>query len=301
MIFKKVNIFLFPLIIFLIVSRYSQTYKSSDYPYIFPFRHGEKYMLTQGFNGKLSHYGIDKYCLDFDMPKGTTICAARGGTVSYVKQDSDIGGPDPKYWKYANKIIIDHKDGTFGFYCHLRNNGALVKKGDTVKEGDEIGYSGSTGFSTGPHLHFSVFRYGLDGDLHSVEFNMTDYDGKIIVPTDANYYYSTHKGCAPFKIVLGRLIKASGLAKHHKPWKEDDKCDVYEEKIDSTIVLYFRNGKNKSVSVTLTGKVINMITTRKFPYTVTVPPKTEQFLMILRLDRPLEAWRYDYEFRYTEL
>ena len=73
---------------------------------------------------------------------------------------------------------------------------------------------------------------------------MTDYDGKLIVPTDADYYYSIHKGGAPFKIVLARLINASELTKHPKPWKEDDKCDVYEEK--QTLRLFFISETEKT-------------------------------------------------------
>ena len=66
--------------------------------------------------------------------------------------------------KYNNKILILHNDGTFADYSHLKYNGAVVKKGEVVKKGQLIGYSGETGFSSGPHLHFAVFINRLDGE-----------------------------------------------------------------------------------------------------------------------------------------
>ena len=56
-----------------------------------------------------------------------------------------------------------HSDGTFADYSHLTFHVAVVKKGDHVKKDQLLGYSGSTGFASGPHLHFAVFINRIDG------------------------------------------------------------------------------------------------------------------------------------------
>ena len=109
----------------------------------------------QGYGGRFSHN--HKAALDFNMPEGTPVYAARGGTIYSYKDDSDEGGILPKYNRKANYIIIKHSDGSYGCYWHLKKDGVAVKKG-TVAKGQLIGYSGSTGFVLRPHLHFAVKR-----------------------------------------------------------------------------------------------------------------------------------------------
>ncbi|MGN6385557.1 MAG: M23 family metallopeptidase [Verrucomicrobiota bacterium] len=129
-----------------------------SYVYALPFASGQSFPVSQGFHGRYSHTGGDCYSIDFKMPEGTPVCAARDGVVVGIKDDSNVGGGDKKYEWDANYILIRHSDGTLGHYVHLKKGGVLVKLGQNVSVGDVIGLSGSTGFSTGPHLHFAVFK-----------------------------------------------------------------------------------------------------------------------------------------------
>lgn len=125
-------------------------------PYALPFCDLEYYVVLQGQNGSFSHNGRHAYAIDFSMPEGTPICAARAGRVIAVKEDSDSGGNTIEYADQGNRIVIEHADGTRATYLHLEQNGALVDSGECVGRRQQIGLSGNTGWSTRPHLHFVV-------------------------------------------------------------------------------------------------------------------------------------------------
>lgn len=129
-----------------------------SYVYRLPFAPGATFKCTQAHNGAYSHHGSDQYAIDFKMPVGTPVHAARGGVVAKIKDDSSKGGPDRKYENHANYVLIRHSDGTLGNYAHLAKGGAKVVVGQRVEAGDLIALSGNTGFSSGAHLHFSVFK-----------------------------------------------------------------------------------------------------------------------------------------------
>ncbi|MDR0554018.1 MAG: peptidoglycan DD-metalloendopeptidase family protein [Treponema sp.] len=84
--------------------------------------------------------------LDLAAPIGTPVKAAGGGQVAMVGVNASFG-------KY---IILTHKDGFQTLYAHL--NTISVKRGEAVSQGAQIGEVGNTGYSTGPHLHFAVFK-----------------------------------------------------------------------------------------------------------------------------------------------
>lgn len=113
------------------------------------------------------HNGVLKYAIDFDIPIGTEIVAAYEGIVMQVKDDSKKGGFKNKYnnLKYLNFIIIKHKNNEYSEYSHLKYKGSLVKKEQKAKAGDVIGYSGNTGYTTAPHLHFHVCTKGSIQDV----------------------------------------------------------------------------------------------------------------------------------------
>lgn len=134
----------------------------NSYIYSLPYSSDSSYYLTQGYNGTFSHSGEEAYCIDWAMPEGTGIYAARDGTVISTRDIYSKGGNDKKYLNYANYVLIRHYDGTIGEYFHFRKNGVYVVPGQEVKAGDLIGFAGSTGYSTAPHLHFGVYK-ALDG------------------------------------------------------------------------------------------------------------------------------------------
>lgn len=129
--------------------------------YVLPFTPGESYTLTQGNCGSESHDGRFRFAFDFRMPAGTAVLAARSGVVVAVREDRPDGtdrvGDE-------NFVILEHADGELSRYIHLRRHGALVREGERVTVGDTIAWSGDSGRSRFPHLHFDVAdRCGSDG------------------------------------------------------------------------------------------------------------------------------------------
>ena len=88
--------------------------------------------------------------VDFAAPRGTPILAAGSGTVERAN----------RYGGYGNYIRIRHTDGYKTAYAHLKNFARGVKAGKYVKQDQVIGYVGTTGRSTGPHLHYEVIHHG---------------------------------------------------------------------------------------------------------------------------------------------
>jgi murein DD-endopeptidase MepM/ murein hydrolase activator NlpD len=151
--------------------------------YQLPYAPGTKFKVTQGYNGSFSHKGSNLYAIDWKMPEGTLVYAARGGLVVKVRDDSNMGGASMKYDRFCNYVLIRHQDGTLGHYCHLQKNGVVVKAGQTVAAGDVIAHSGNTGFSSGAHLHFSVFKTknGRERESIPVKFNTSEDRGITLV------------------------------------------------------------------------------------------------------------------------
>ena len=136
---------------------------SNDADYAMPFGPG-RYVVMQGPRGTFSHNvgSGSENAVDWTVPEGTIVCAARDGRVVGVRQDSNIGGADRSLRGFANFVIIKHSDGTFAEYLHLQKDGVMVNIGDQVTTGQPIGLSGQTGFASKPHLHFDVFQ-AIDG------------------------------------------------------------------------------------------------------------------------------------------
>ena len=87
--------------------------------------------------------------MDFSLPTGTEVLATADGTV--------VGAG----WQpgYGHSVLLQHGEGYNTLYAHL--SGPLVRVGDVVRRGAVIGLSGSSGNSTGPHLHYEIWRDGV--------------------------------------------------------------------------------------------------------------------------------------------
>ena len=87
--------------------------------------------------------------IDIGGTAGQNIVAVAAGTVAVATTNSS----------YGNYVMINHGNGTASLYAHMSS--LAVKAGQTVSQGQVVGYCGSTGASTGPHLHFEVIKNGV--------------------------------------------------------------------------------------------------------------------------------------------
>ena len=118
----------------------------------------ESIRVTQGFGlTEFARNRTDVYAggghngIDFAASIGTSVLAADGGTVREVG-NSDLSCPGGSYGKW---VLVDHGNNLSTLYAHLSL--ISVSKGQEVNRNDRIAYSGNTGYSTGPHVHFTVY------------------------------------------------------------------------------------------------------------------------------------------------
>lgn len=126
---------------------------------------GEEYKVTSPFGwradpvtglGNGQHKGID-----LTLWKGWSALSAIGSAWDGVVTDvrDGVDGFDTVL-SAGNRVTIDHGDGVVTKYYHLKNKSICVSVGDRVTAGQQIGYMGSTGYSTGAHLHFQLEIFG---------------------------------------------------------------------------------------------------------------------------------------------
>jgi hypothetical protein len=144
---------------------------------------------TKSYDG---HQGTDFTIPSFkQMDAGVKVYAAASGRVTFTKDgefDRETAGDVSKL--LGNYVAIQHPNKYYTYYGHLRKNSILVAEGDSVTAGDIIGYVGSSGNSTDPHLHFEVWYdslYVVDpfsgtcGNLNSLFNDPAIYDNSFKV------------------------------------------------------------------------------------------------------------------------
>jgi len=153
-----------------------------------PLKCDLKQNLTQGYGSTSFAQTSGMYVnnfhngIDIATPKGTDVYAAESGRVLAIG-NTDKYCPPVRYGNkiyggsYGKYIVIKHDDNLSTLYTHLSLQ--VVKVGDIVNRGDLIGYTGMTGATTGPHLHFTVYAniYGADNKLLSPEIKMSNTCG----------------------------------------------------------------------------------------------------------------------------
>jgi hypothetical protein len=139
--------------------------------YILPWPVGKSYVLNNGYcqpNG--GHR--EQLAYDFAIPLGDTIVAARGGVVRQVKEDS----PDDGQGSDHNHVMVEHTDGTVGFYAHLKQWGVIVEVAEIVDAGQPIALAGHSGTTGIVHLHFGTYSDWppTEGNDRAVNFRNTN-------------------------------------------------------------------------------------------------------------------------------
>ena len=151
-----------------------------DYPITLDY--GEKFPPL--YTDESPHRGID-----YGLPMRTMVLASEKGIVE--KTDSLTKG----YGKY---VILTHSGNIKTIYAHLDN--ILVRKGQYVEQGEIIGLSGTSGNSTGPHLHFEIIRNGFNVDPKILLHNVIDPEP---APENKSEFESVHEGKC---MVVGAVV-----------------------------------------------------------------------------------------------
>ncbi len=172
--------------------------------YRLPFPLPATFKVIQGYGGSFTHDpGTPNECaVDWAMPEGTPVLAAREGRVVAWRADQERGGIAEEFFERVNQVFVEHADGTVAEYQHLRFRGVAVKLGQRVATGDLLGWSGATGYVKEPQLHVRVYRVTSAGREESLP-----------VRWDTRERYLTYalRDEFPFKITLFHSVRVPPL------------------------------------------------------------------------------------------
>lgn len=139
--------------------------------YRLPWRDGTTVGVGQGNADTVSHFpnSSQEFAFDFSLTDGQVIRAVRGGSVEWFQETQSTNYnpfqpttpnnqpfPQGSTLNWGNTVRIEHQDGTFAWYFHIRQNGVIVTQGQQVQRGQPIAFADNTGRSTNAHLHHQV-------------------------------------------------------------------------------------------------------------------------------------------------
>jgi murein DD-endopeptidase MepM/ murein hydrolase activator NlpD len=128
---------------------------SSTSGYLMPVASGEHWRVSQGPYGSYSHWGRALHAYDIAPLDGRYVTAMRAGTVRAF----DLGlGQTPNLRIFGNYVTIDHGDGEYSHYAHLKTGSFRVHTGDKVEPGQVLAEVGTSGYSFGRHVHVHVTK-----------------------------------------------------------------------------------------------------------------------------------------------
>lgn len=145
--------------------------------YWLPLECGTRAQVGQGNFNDFSHNGLAQYAFDILIELDTPVMAMAAGVVAEVRDETRPGDPcheggDESCFDLANLVVLRHGDGTLTLYKHL--NEALVVEGAQVARGALLGRSGTTGWSTRPHLHVMRMEDCGGDNCQSIELGFVE-------------------------------------------------------------------------------------------------------------------------------
>ncbi|MBN8215023.1 MAG: M23 family metallopeptidase [Spirochaetes bacterium] len=258
--------------------------------YLFPWAHGVRHAVGQGYGGAFSHQGLK--ALDFDLAEGEAIHAARGGIVVRILSNFTRGGLDPALISQGNILDVLHDDGTVAHYDHLRAHGTVRRLGEHVAAGDLLAYCGHTGYGSGAHLHFEVTRARAAEKPLAIPTFFAGPGGQRLVAEEGLWYTALHPGKPPVKApppietlfrewsALTNAVARTGSVQLRGEQRED------------RFLLYIQNGYDRQITlkITLESKNLGPLTEAGNP--VLCPALCETLFGVYRVLRAGEKIRY---------